>query len=567
MTCWTVLGLPEDADKRSIKRQYAGLLKQYRPDQDPEGFQRLREAYEQALEWAQWRDHEEHDESPALLEESLMQAPVQASMQASIQYAEDTPQTRAAAPSPARQLARQCLELISAGNLTERCEQARRYDCEREFEHGLLQHCLDQQSLGDLTDAAIEQFQWLTPWQHDDLPKAAIEQLRERLMERAATQLTAAAHDRQRFTELARSLGAAPWLQTLDGHQWLNQQLAITLLQAPGWSQRLFDAVCAQQGWKQTGQRSACPEPWWSQLLARSHRETFREEQLRLAQSIDSSESRAARMLFRPMDEDSRVQLSMAFGEADWDACEALYRNVQFRYPELLDEVAQLDPEGWRPLRRAAPVLPVPVAIFGASAWLSWFNEYRLGGTFYGSWADMLLRALLLIVLGLGIAALCKRLAQRTWRLDNWLNERWGRWLSLRRPTPLPIRESLWVWLLAVLIYLIGGLWTAATYVGILAVMAAWSRRILPERWVHRVYRIGAIIPRTLLPGILIGALVPLFLLGAALAKNQPLGLNQGLQAWLQRVCAVQQSTATPCPEGFSRSQWYNADAQQESRP
>ena len=51
MTCWNVLGLTPDADSRTIKRQYAALLKQTRPDDDPQGFQRLREAYEAALAW------------------------------------------------------------------------------------------------------------------------------------------------------------------------------------------------------------------------------------------------------------------------------------------------------------------------------------------------------------------------------------------------------------------------------------------------------------------------------------------------------------------------------------
>ncbi len=51
MNCWSIMGLPAGADKRSIKRQYAILLKRHRPDEDPEGFERLREAYKHPLDW------------------------------------------------------------------------------------------------------------------------------------------------------------------------------------------------------------------------------------------------------------------------------------------------------------------------------------------------------------------------------------------------------------------------------------------------------------------------------------------------------------------------------------
>ena len=54
MDCWAVLQLADDADERTIKRTYARLLKSCRPDDDAEGFQRLREAYEQALHIARW---------------------------------------------------------------------------------------------------------------------------------------------------------------------------------------------------------------------------------------------------------------------------------------------------------------------------------------------------------------------------------------------------------------------------------------------------------------------------------------------------------------------------------
>lgn len=54
MSHWQALSLTPDADERSIKRAYARLLKTHRPDEKPDEFQRLREAYEAALAEAQW---------------------------------------------------------------------------------------------------------------------------------------------------------------------------------------------------------------------------------------------------------------------------------------------------------------------------------------------------------------------------------------------------------------------------------------------------------------------------------------------------------------------------------
>ncbi|MES2670310.1 MAG: hypothetical protein V4673_07850 [Pseudomonadota bacterium] len=50
------LGLPGDADARAVKRAYATKLKTTRPEDDPEGFQRLHEAYQAALDWMQSRE-------------------------------------------------------------------------------------------------------------------------------------------------------------------------------------------------------------------------------------------------------------------------------------------------------------------------------------------------------------------------------------------------------------------------------------------------------------------------------------------------------------------------------
>lgn len=50
---WSVLDLEPGADERSVRRAYARILKEQRPDTDPDAFQRLRGAYEFALVLAQ----------------------------------------------------------------------------------------------------------------------------------------------------------------------------------------------------------------------------------------------------------------------------------------------------------------------------------------------------------------------------------------------------------------------------------------------------------------------------------------------------------------------------------
>jgi tetratricopeptide (TPR) repeat protein len=51
---WTTLNIPASSDERTIKRAYATLLKANNPEVDPAGFQALRAAYEQALQYAKY---------------------------------------------------------------------------------------------------------------------------------------------------------------------------------------------------------------------------------------------------------------------------------------------------------------------------------------------------------------------------------------------------------------------------------------------------------------------------------------------------------------------------------
>lgn len=51
---WEILGLEPTGDALAIKKAYAGLLKQNRPDEQPDAYQALRQAYEWALSEAEW---------------------------------------------------------------------------------------------------------------------------------------------------------------------------------------------------------------------------------------------------------------------------------------------------------------------------------------------------------------------------------------------------------------------------------------------------------------------------------------------------------------------------------
>ncbi len=44
-----ILGIEETREEDTIRQSYLSLLKDTNPEDDPEGFKRLREAYEEAL--------------------------------------------------------------------------------------------------------------------------------------------------------------------------------------------------------------------------------------------------------------------------------------------------------------------------------------------------------------------------------------------------------------------------------------------------------------------------------------------------------------------------------------
>ena len=64
MSPWDVLGIARTNDLREIQKAYARRLREHRPDEDPEGYQRVRSAYDAAVEAARSDQGDARDGAP-----------------------------------------------------------------------------------------------------------------------------------------------------------------------------------------------------------------------------------------------------------------------------------------------------------------------------------------------------------------------------------------------------------------------------------------------------------------------------------------------------------------------
>ncbi|EOE5504972.1 hypothetical protein ACKJUJ_000290 [Cronobacter sakazakii] len=396
MRALEILGLEPGADERAIKRAYARLLKVCRPDDDPQGFQQLRDAYETALEQARrgvadgdddaFGDDDEHDDDndmAAVAPDAYRQIddPPQAQP---VNEPEPAPAESAPAPpaplyTPPRTTA--LLDGLNEENLNARWLEARAMGESREFEEAVLTRCLWHLAPDEYAFVAQAQacFEWLTPGQRVATDESQQNRLRHVLLTPYAEEMRAALEEGNdaRYLACLRALANSPWLQSYDGQRQL-QRLALSLLDAqPEWSPERFAALCRLFHWDETrGERPDLPE-LWAQVIARDEEEAlFVELTAKRDAAEDSPAHRAAQMVLRVQDEDARMLAGLDYTDEDWQACGRLTDQLEIGHPALIPRFAGADIHAWQqtyhklneahgPMMRSLWLVGMMMATFG----------------------------------------------------------------------------------------------------------------------------------------------------------------------------------------------------------
>lgn len=539
MSCWTVLGLPASSDARNIKRQYARLLKITRPDEDPAAFQRLREAYEQALYYKEQEAFSEPDE--ALIDDVTVQALPTSEL------------------SPAQRVA-PLLHNLHSANLDQRYQQAIDALCPLEFELALLRHCVEHPGhCAALLDWAFANLHWLSAWQRLELPDYLVQALLEQCYQNLEQplRLALANQDGAAFVQIYEQRTRHPWLQSLQHRQWLDDTLVDMLLDSPYWLTEVFLAVSAGQGWNPDAD-NACLPAQWERLLARHQAPLFLAQQRQLASEPPASpEHRAARLLLGPLSFRQRRALARRLRPQDWASCRQLSARLYANHPQVTAEMPGGSSFFWRDWEFAFEAWPmylglVLACLAGAFARYAplHFTLSEIGGVaiFWGA---------AFAIFGALLWWLWQPLAHRLWLRDEQLSARLPRWLSPAPGDVLLLRDLLPnAVLIAGLSYFCDS--TAGAVYGLVLLGAAITRR--QELKPLASWEKTSPWRRNLL--IAAGCTLLIASMAAyKLASDQSRVLpNQGLQPWSERLCARMPASADSCAAPATDEQWYGRE-------
>lgn len=367
MDCWSVLDLSHDADERSIKRQYARLLKTTRPDDDPVAFQTLRDAYEQALNRAKNRvteDRGDSDDWPFVGQGHELsprhETPVAQSedRQTPPTFDRDEPPVR-----PAVELSwyEQACD-TTPENLHSQRRIAQDQGCDELFQQHLARRCLlDPEDNQALIKAAVEQLHWLTPWQKVQLRAHQSHRLTQALLDSSLEQFhTLLERNEERaFLDALKALRQQPWLTSFDRQEQLEQWVMTLLLNNHDWSPALFERLSSLFGWDEKHDVYAGPLSLWMNLVQRCEKKAFIARQQKLLEEpADSPEAIAARLLLQPPPLDERLRLARQGDEALWQACEKLASDLTHRFPEAMEAFPESDVQSWRKLPKQVSFNP-----------------------------------------------------------------------------------------------------------------------------------------------------------------------------------------------------------------
>lgn len=388
MNCWAVLQLADDADERSVKRSYARLLKLHRPDDEPIAFQRLREAYEQALTMVR-ECFNPVPTSPKVTGPSVRQeywatadlrlpteSPVDGSAEVDVQPASD-------AEAVLRQRsARWLLLQVNPDNVQTCWDRSVAQGCSLEFEDQLAELCAsDTEQHLAIAEWAVEHLQWLTPWQRVAMADEQRQTLAEDLLAlyRARLWQLLDGAQEQRFFQQFQTYARQSWLLTFDRKLDLQRLLVTLLNRHRSWSLVLFDRICRFYDWDDSQDWQPQPALLWQELIRRCEREAY---YLRLrnmahdrAKRLGSKEENAAYLLLTPLSLWQQARYARQLNAQDWQACGRISELLLKKYPALIERLPNSDVWFWQSFMPRT-LDPRSFWALGTGLGLAWFSGF-----------------------------------------------------------------------------------------------------------------------------------------------------------------------------------------------
>ncbi|MFI8221526.1 J domain-containing protein [Pseudomonas sp. NPDC085632] len=540
MSCWTVLGLTADADTRSIKRQYAALLKQTRPDEDAEGFQRLRDAYEQALHYKEWaqasEDTDSENDSWDLTGLTVVEV-------------------------DALQQATRALHDTSLAQLQQRHALALEQGCAHILEETLLQHCIEHpETSASMVDWAVQTYHWFSAWQRLELDEESIELLLDQQRERMTRPLRDALEreDSAAFLQAYAQCAQCLWLEAEVHRLWFNLFLSRLLLDSEYWSSAIFEQVCAGQGWH-SGPANRCPQDEWKRLVARHDAPLFIARQRQLAEAPPATaEHRAARLLLGSGPFSQRRALARRLREKDWEHCRHLSSALYANHPRVCAELPGGTAFFWRDWELSRGEWPTYVGVVLACLIGAFTHFIPLGLRVTGLINIVMTSTIVFGVIAAGINWLTHELAHTHWLLDDRLSARlWPGFAKDAAPFGI-LRDLIPCALMVAGLSWFFGPIAGVVYAATLACVGLIRRRQVKPHTSWEKTNLPVKIGLTLLGVVALVLVLGVFKVAAS---QGTVNRNQGLQPWAERLCSRLPASSFDCGAPATREQWYPAEA------